>query len=535
MDRVLLASLLIALFTGSAAMSWGRFDCLNPDATAFRSIRQNPPLHPGRFDKPPFHTYINNTLFNEPSKWPARIAVFFGADKERVESVRWQVRLFGARLLQAMFFLGCVVCVYLFGRDHFGLAAARTGALVLATSAGFLPFKIYLTTDLPVTFWILASLVASGRILLGGGMPASLVAGVCAGFAAATKYNGVAVALAIPIAHVLYRDGGGFWSFLRRPAFWAGGIIVPVAFLFGNPYALLDYPTFSADFMYNYVVTPIYGGQTGSGYPKFFAALPEIFGWPLCLLLPGLILLGAWWSLREPRRSAWQAMVIAAACFALYAWKIGAFPRIETRFVLPAAPFLLLLAAPGWQALAKAKPVLIGLVAALCLYGLASAFFVSRLFTQDPRMLALEWAESHLPEVCTLDASNGSPKWRRLKPGITVNDFPVGLERNQRFSQTLANNDWVKARLAENLANHRPEFFSVAELTRRNPDFITVDALAMQDSIAGPFLRQLVDGRLGYSTVFKKDAPISPSWVFPRRPSALPATFYILAKSPAQP
>jgi len=34
-DPILIACLLISFFSGITALNWGRYDCLNPDATAF--------------------------------------------------------------------------------------------------------------------------------------------------------------------------------------------------------------------------------------------------------------------------------------------------------------------------------------------------------------------------------------------------------------------------------------------------------------------------------------------------------------------
>ena len=531
-DPILILCLLVSFFSGITALNWGRYDCLNPDATAFKSVKKWPPLHPERFDKPPLHTYLNNTLINEPSKWVTGACVFFGADKVNAEKIRWQARSIAARLLQAVLMLGCVGCVYLFARDHFGLASARVSALLLATSASFLLNKIFLSADISLVFWMLASLVASGRILKTGGMKASLVAGIFAGFATATKYNGLAIALAIPLAHMLYRDPRGALAFLKRRAFWAGGFAVPVTFVIVNPYCILDYKKFSSDFMYNYSVTPIYDGQTtGNGYGAFIAAFPEIFGWPLCLILPVLLVCGLVWVVRRKPESAIAAMALCAAVFVLYFWKIGSFPRIETRFVLPAAPFLLLLAAPGWEFLARWRAAVVVPAVALGIYGLASGYEITRQFTEDPRMYALEWADQNFPERCKVEASTGSPQWKwMVGKKVAVVNFPIGLDRNRRFSETLKDNPWVQDRLTKNLSLNRPEFFTPEELAARKSDFITIDSQNLRDKMAAPFLNELIAGKHGYEVVFEKEAPPLPGWVYPSEPNCLRMKFFILGK-----
>jgi len=65
-DRFLLLALAAALLSGIQGVNWGRYGCMNPDEMAAGGLKSNPPLHPGRFDKPPFFTYLNKFLVNEP-------------------------------------------------------------------------------------------------------------------------------------------------------------------------------------------------------------------------------------------------------------------------------------------------------------------------------------------------------------------------------------------------------------------------------------------------------------------------------------
>ncbi|MCX7713778.1 MAG: hypothetical protein N2035_09000 [Chthoniobacterales bacterium] len=50
---------------------------------------------------------------------------------------------------------------------------------------------------------------------------------------------------------------------------------------------------------------------------------------------------------RPTKWQGWPLWLPSLTIFVLYTWKIGAFPRMETRFVLPNAPYFLLLAAAG--------------------------------------------------------------------------------------------------------------------------------------------------------------------------------------------
>ena len=528
-DKFLLLAIALALLSGIQGINWGHYSCLNDDAMAFRSIASVPPLHPGNFDKPPLLPYINNILINEPSKMVANAAIFFGADEHNTDSARWHWRTIASRLLQAAFYAGTIVCVFLFARDWFGRSSARVSALLLGTCSGFVPYKIFLTTDLPLVFLMTACLYLSSRIMRRpDSIALSAAAGACAGLAAAMKYNGLGIAAALPLAHFL--APGGFAAAWRRKSFYLAGAAVPLAFILANPYCILDAKKFIADFMYNYVVTPVYGGETGTGYWWFLAKFPDIFGWPLSLLLP-LLAVGSFLTLlARGQQDQRRAMILLAAVFALYYWKIGGFPRVEARFVLPVAPVALLLAAPAWQWLSRWPALVAAIVAPLSLYGLASGWFVGKMFADDPRMEAIEWARANMPAKVKIEAG-GSPNWSLLEGReVEMTKFPVGIRRNQISAEMLGDNPWVKSRLAEEQANNRSDFFAVESLRARNPDYITFSDGFFNDLATGPFMQQLVAGEFGYRVMFDKETPPPPKWVYPQHPDFTRVRFWILAR-----
>jgi hypothetical protein len=96
------------------------------------------------------------------------------------------------------------------------------------------------------------------------------------------------------------------------------------------------------------MVAPVYEGQAGHSFLQFFVGLAESFGWPVLLLALAGAAVTLWHSLRRPEDSAMTATAwMAAAVLLLYYAKFAPFPRLETRFVLPIAPYLLILAAPA--------------------------------------------------------------------------------------------------------------------------------------------------------------------------------------------
>ncbi|MEY3479652.1 MAG: hypothetical protein RIQ71_427 [Verrucomicrobiota bacterium] len=529
-DKFLLVAVVFSVLSGIHGITWGVYGCLNPDEMAGRSLASCPPFHPGRFDKPPLLSYLNKLLINEPIRPAVYLVAFAQGDLQNLDSIYRRCRTVASRLLQAVFFAGIVLFSYLFARDWFGLAAARVTALIIGTCSGFVPFKIFLTADLSLVFWMTACLYFSGRIMRHpDSLRISIMAGLCAGFATATKYNGLGIAVVLPLAHFLAH--GGLAPALRRPSFYLCGLSVPASFLLANPYSLLDWDNFVGDFMYNYTVTPVYGGETGSGYGNFLRHLPDLIGVPACWLAPAIVLLGLF-ALRDSGNAGMRrAMILLLAPLLLYFWKIGGFPRVEARFVLPVVPLIILLLCPGWQFLSRWPAILVWIVAPICAYGLASGFYVGRIFTEDARMRAIDWAREHFPADARVETAGHCPRWEFLENRkIEVKHFPRGITRNRIFQENLADNKWVADRLARNIALNDPNDLTPEALRHRNPDYVTIDSFYLHNVDVAPFVRRLTSGELGYRVVFIEETPAPPRWVYPQHPDFTRGTFWILAR-----
>ena len=153
-------------------------------------------FHPGKFLKPPFHIYLNFFLAYKPAKVLAGI---FNISREATNTII----LVWSRALTVLLFSGSVVLLYLLGRQFFGQVSGRIISMLYATSAGFVAFSHFLTADIPVMFWMLAAFYFAAKILLEPACLYYVLTGLLTGIAAATKYNGLAIGVAIPIAHVL--------------------------------------------------------------------------------------------------------------------------------------------------------------------------------------------------------------------------------------------------------------------------------------------------------------------------------------------
>jgi len=528
-DRVLLVSLFLAMMFSVEGITWGRVECWNPDEVALRSLfkKDKPAFEPATFTKPPFHTYLTYFLVMKP------IHVLDGFAKKKQKyldhSTNYNeeksefnyVLLLGARLLTLGLFLGSVTLAHAIAFQFWGRVAARVTALFLATSAGFIAVNHFLTADSPMLFWMLLGLFFTQRILLKGDWAAYLLAGLFVGLATATKYNALAVGLAIPVAHWL--RSRKITEALFSPRLIAGVLMVPVAFVLGCPFAVLDYRNFVKDFMYNYTVAPQYGGQvSGHSYVDFIVRITDILGWPGAIWV-GLAVAASLVVVIVGKRGALGAkgFVLVASVIALYYVKIASFPRLETRFVLPVVPFVLLLVGPVIERISGARKLTFALVllAPVLAYNCLCSFYVGVRFSDDPRMAAQDWVRAHLARGTPIESTRCCPDWNKM-PGIHLDQryAPNSNERAAMFAKVFGNNPWVANSLAEREGIVDPANFTLAALQARNPQYVAIDSLVYGGLTPGPvksYFTDLLAGRYPYGIVFDLTSAPMPRWIYP--------------------
>ncbi|MFL6584531.1 MAG: ArnT family glycosyltransferase, partial [Chthoniobacterales bacterium] len=236
-DPFLALSLGCALLFSVHGSNWGRVECWNPDQTALRRLHRFRPS--AGYTKPPFHTYVARVLVVTPANRLRRLAKLITGRAPRVD----QLKFIGARALTIALFIGTVALAFSVARVSFGLVAARLIALLLGTSAGFAVYNHFLTCDSPLLFWMMLSLFFARRIVDAPTTANYLFAAITAGLAGATKYNGIAVAIALPAAHLLARGRDRLLSgrFIMALA------MVPIGFVIGCPGAVLEWRRFSTD------------------------------------------------------------------------------------------------------------------------------------------------------------------------------------------------------------------------------------------------------------------------------------------------
>ena len=533
MDRVLAFALLLAVIFSLNGIRWGRVECWNRDQMALRSLGSWG--MPKSFSKPPFHTFLNRVLVTRPIDEVEKSVGSITRNRPHYN----EAKLLGSRFLVLALFLGMVVLAFKICGMYFGVFAGRFVALALAGSAGFIEYNHFLTCDAPLLFWMMLAVYFSARVNATGARSAYLLAGLITGVATNTKYNGLAVGITLVVAHCL-RNGLTWKERFFSKDLMLGLLMVPVGIIATNPYMLFDYKRFVSDFMYNYTVTPRYGGDmTGSGYVKFIAEFPEILGWPGAIML-GVCVAGSLLVLCVRGRSAKReatGFAIIASVFVLYFLKIGSFPRMETRFVLPSVPLAILLAGPF---LGKVTWVQRG-IAILCvpifIYNVVCSVVVGNRFNSDPRLLAQEWIKANVKPGYRIESSGASPHWFRID-SLQAKEFdaqkpdwkkeararvldlrmPRVNGRAEAFDERFQGNEWVEGKTALHEGQFDESIFNLKCLQERNPDVVSVydgDA-SVPSPIVRSYYADMLSERFAYKIVFDRQSPPVPQWVYPR-------------------
>ena len=504
--------------------NWGLYEAWNPDQMGFRCLTcvENQPLNPGWFLKPPFFSYLVLVF----AKIPASL---LEAALNLDSSTGDMIALLLARTLNALLFALTCAVGYAVLKPVAGLWPARLFAVALATSAGFVAFAHFLTTEISVTLFMLIAFWFSARILHGARLADYVAAGFIVGVATATKYNGLAVGIGIPIAHILALRPGTLRELIS--AGFDHRLILGVAavipgFVFANPYALLDYPQFTSDFLYNYVTTPVYSGMAeGNSYLDFLAAFVEIFGWPLCLVITaGVFLIAVGWARGQFTRDQKHLVVLLSGTFLLYFYKFGSFPRFETRFALPVAPLVLMLAMVPLRGFQPGRLLAVGFPIAA--YGVLCGTLVGLQFRADPRMDAIRWAKT-VPREARVEKTSYTPDFSRSPGFEAVLVSTPWISGRVRLLSAVAEDLDVGDKLRKSEREEQIDWYSEAALYERRPDFIALNSLYYKRFFSAPmntlypelqdFYSRLLDEEFCYRTVFDQQSSSVPKWAYPQR------------------
>jgi len=509
-----------------------------------RSLRA---LRPSDYMKPPFHTYFNHVLVVWPIDGVMKIAQ---VPKERMK-ISNSAKLIGSRLVTIALYLGTIALAYSFSRRSYGRFSAAIIAFAFATSAGFVAYAHFLTADMPLLFWMLAAFWAVHWLVSAPTTRNYAIAGFLIGIATATKYNGLAVGIAFLVAHFFATKGESFRRMILSRQLGIGLGMVLLGFYFGCPTAPYEPKRFWNDFIYNYTVTPRYSGQPDrANYLAALGRIPEIVGIPGAILIAVLAILSCILVLkrRDLSDAATRGFALSSAVFFLYILKIGTFPRTETRYVLPAVPFLILMIGPALQTFERRKWILALLVPVL-IYNCICSYLVGKRFNNDPRLEAQLWMVKNVPQGSVVESSGTCPHWSSL-PNFDAHEIHLGRTddpipparditdlrlphmpgRVELFREVFP--DWVQPLVAEKEGHADPRLFTAAALANRNPDYLAIYSADynVPDKTVRRYYGDFLAGKFPYTIVFDRNTPRAPEWIYPRTIDSLRGRITILQR-----
>jgi hypothetical protein len=386
-------------------------------------------------------------------------------------------------------------------------------------------------------FWMIVAFYFTQNILLKRNKFDYIFAGLFTGIATATKYNGLAVGIAIVVAHCLSFNAPSarLWKeiFLNKKLF-LGLAMVIVGFLLANPFALIDYSAFLSDFVYNYKVTPVYYEiVTGHSYWKFFLRCMQVIGLPSLIIFSVASLFSLYHCVvvKDAPLNRKFLFLVLSVCVVYYC-KFGSFPRLENRFVLPVLPFFFILTGHFWNVLKPKKSILVVLLSITLGYNLVCSFYVGKRFVEDPRMRAQEWARKHIQAGSSIESSSYVPNWNKL-PGLhfDIRRMPMISGRRKQFEKRFSGNDKFNMVLKEIEKDDNEAWYSFDQLMNRKPEYIAIDSLYYRRFLATEigdfypcirkFFRELLAEKYPYKIVFDKRSKKYTKWIYPRRIDAL--------------
>lgn len=304
-----------------------------------------------------------------------------------------------ARLLALSFALGTIYLTGIIGEK---LADARTGlvaALLASLSLIHLRQSSLAAVDLPMCFWLLAALYFSLCLAEQNRLRFYILAGICTGLAASSKYPGGLAGIAVFSAHML-----GAAAFAPRALatrffagrLWLAALLSLVSFVCTSPYVALDFATFWRYFSREITHAATgHGADLGTGWYYHIATTLRynlgVFG------LVGLAA-GIFAVLKRPTRLTW---VLLALCLVLYL-TIGSSRTVFVRYALPLCLLQAVFCALAFYHLGRWRWSLLLLPLLLLEPLYASHRLLQVASGEDTRLEARRWIEENVPAGSTL-------------------------------------------------------------------------------------------------------------------------------------
>lgn len=408
-----------------------------------------------------------------------------------------------------------VACAYAISRMIAGHYVALCAGLLVAVTYTLVQHAHYIKPGTLATGWMMlatwgciASLYSQrlrSRELL------YLVGGIATGLAMTTRYNAGSVGVIVLLVGLILL----FRHRTRRmiAVILSSWVAIPVVFLLGSPYTIIDFPNFWKDFVHIVGMFTV----TGENVPSHFIVTPWIgFGYMLTYILlfaigiPAIIyvimgFVGAWQNRPRNRNLLTENSQFLFVCIIGVFVAVYAFVALRTirpghsdNLLILVLPFIALLSAIGAGWLVKAIPLpshitmpIILLI--LIIQPLVLSVQVVEMFSQrDTRHVMLDWIFDNIPHHSKffLNGAYNVPLDLALYPyeqqfGIYVRSLPTGDNYDYMIYSDALAFDILRSKSivpADLIAYHRDylveldqQFTRIAEIQR--PTWTGSDAM----------------------------------------------------------
>ena len=318
----------------------------HPDEPSYVAISQNifktGDLNPHFFNYPSLFLYINALVYKAYYLFGKFIGVFHTPDEilspislaMGVSQAQTPAIVLVGRTITIFFGVGTTVLVYLVGKQLTGKAAVGIlASLIIAISSTNVWHSRSITPDTFVTFFSLAAFLASILIYQQGKSWEYILAGLCVGLTASSKYNGGLIVLPLLLAHFLRYGKVSF----QQPKLYLALLFCGVGFFAATPYAILDTTKFLTDLRFEAQhYSTGHSGMAGNSLDWYLNYMWNSSGL-LYLFAAMSVVCG---SILYPK----ETMLLSIFPLSYFAF-ISSFTVRNDRTFLPLTPFMFLLAA----------------------------------------------------------------------------------------------------------------------------------------------------------------------------------------------
>jgi 4-amino-4-deoxy-L-arabinose transferase-like glycosyltransferase len=299
--------------------------------------------------------------------------------------------LVAGRLVVFFSALGAITALYFLARNLFDEWTGLLAATILAVTPGFVINSHYFKTDVPMTFWMVVTLLVAYQLMSTGKSKYVLLLGFLVGYTTSMKYSGATL---FPAACVAIASSSRRFRKSYSWIFYLG--CTGLGFLFGEPYALLRFSDILAAMRWvasiNREGTPYIAGRPPAwlDYPlnvmPYSATLPLLIAAAVALI----------WILFKARR-----MFLPVIVFLLAYYPLLATDNVRlVRYTVPLLPlFALFVSFLVREMRQRRAGRMLALPAASLLIAYVFVFslsYIRAMANTDPRVQASHWIQEQI-------------------------------------------------------------------------------------------------------------------------------------------